>query len=129
MAVKPNNEDATPAANNGDTSAALKKTNNLVAVAVGLAGASILLTAGTAFAGTFDHKGPERDREHSQVEQQSQESQMQMRDSEGGEREQERERKGMNGGKGQHALQQDGETSETHEGMMNKMHSSDGAVN
>lgn len=84
MAVKPNNEENLNTTVEPAVSAeALKKTNNLVAVAVGLAGASILLTAGTAFAGTFDHKGPEDRGGYSQSQQGPQGGNMQGQSGEG----------------------------------------------
>ena len=57
MAVKANNEEASAKT----VTAEENKKNNLFAIAVGLAGASILLSAGTAFA-TVSHDGVRDDR-------------------------------------------------------------------
>lgn len=52
MAVKANNEETA-----GAVTAEQNKKNNLFAIAVGLAGASLLLSAGTAFATVVHDKG------------------------------------------------------------------------
>lgn len=97
------------------TKKAFHKTNNLAALAVGLAGASILFSAGTAFAVQPQHEMNEQHSSHSQI---HGEEKMGHGEGKGGpEREQEREREMKHAG--------ENSMGENHEGLadgQNKPH-------
>lgn len=95
------------------TKTALHKTNNLAAIALGIAGASILFSAGTAFATSGEHKGPEGHEgkgSHSQESNMTQE-QKQMHES----MEAEHENMGKQGGKHMNGNSETAEGTQMHE--------------